>query len=64
MVQTQTKPVLNVPTAPAVKAPAVQPAVQAMPQTESKSVFKKWWFWLIIILVIAGIGAGIYFLLS
>lgn len=61
--QTQ-KPVFNV-------APQTQPN-QQMPQTpqgtgqqipvsKPKSVFKLWWFWVVMALIIIGAGVGAYF---
>lgn len=39
----------------------VQPAAQ-QPMPVKKSIWKKWWFWLIIILAIVILGAGVWFL--
>ena len=38
--------------------PAQQPGVQTPPK---KSIWTRWWFWLIIVLILAGIGTGLYF---
>ena len=47
------------PTQPAqTQQPAQQPVAQIPPK---KSIFTRWWFWLIIVLVLAGIGTGLYF---
>ena len=64
MVQ-QTQPTANQIQQPVVpvKQPAVtQPAAQMQPEGET-SILKKWWFWLIFIVVIIGASVGIYFLL-
>jgi len=66
MVQ-QTQPVAQQPTV-AAKQPvnqpaAAQPAGQIQPEGGT-SVWAKWWFWLIIVVIVAGIGYGIYFLLK
>ena len=69
MVQ-QTQPNVNQVQQPAgsvqksVKQPATaQPAAQMQLEGET-SIFKKWWFWLIIAVVIIGAGVGVYFLLK
>ena len=45
-----------------VKQPAVAQPVQIQPEGQT-SIWKKWWFWLIIVFVLTGIGFGTYFLL-
>ena len=69
MVQ-QTQPNVNqmqqpaVPGQQPVKQPATaQPAGQMQPEGET-SIWKKWWLWLIIAVVIIGAGVGSYFLLK
>ena len=42
-------------TPPTTSQPAV--ATTGMPEPK-KSVFKKWWFWLIVVLVLVGLGVG------
>ena len=65
MVQ-QTQPVTNQTQQPKVpvQQPAVaQPVIQMQPEGET-SIWKKWWFWLIIAVVIIGASVGVYFLLK
>jgi len=49
-----------------VQTPVTSPnAVQKTPGTvETKPLWKKWWLWVIVGVIIIGIGVGIYFLLS
>ena len=61
--QPMTKPALNVPAMPVAKEqPVAQQPAQVLP-VQKTSILKKWWFWLIIVLVLTGIGFGTYFLL-
>ena len=43
---------------------AAQPAVATGMPEQKKSVFKKWWFWLIVVLVLGGAGVGIWLFLK
>ena len=61
MVQTQTQPVAQQPVVNQAQPIAAQPAGQ-MQLEEETSILKKWWFWVIVGLVIIGIGVGVYFL--
>ena len=65
MVQ-QTQPVTNQtqqPKVPVQQPVAVQPTVQVQPEGET-SIWKKWWLWFIIAVVIIGASVGVYFLLK
>ncbi len=42
-------------------APGMQPGTQM--QGPKKSIFKKWWFWLIIALIVIGLGVLVFFLI-
>ena len=61
----QTKPAQPKATMPATKPAQPVGAAgtnPAMPM-EGKSIFKKWWFWVIVAIVVIGIGLGIYLLM-
>ena len=50
---------------PVQAQPVAQPAAgQPVAGEEKPSIFKKWWFWLIFVVLIAAIGVGIYFLVK
>jgi hypothetical protein len=58
MAQVQSvKPTQTVSTQPTF----TQPVGQVEQSAEPKSIFKKWWFWLIIVCVLAIIGLGIFY---
>ena len=51
------------PTGQQTKAqPVAGQTQETQPTEEKKSVWSKWWLWLIIALVVIGIGVGVYFL--
>ena len=71
----QAQPVMNQTIANPIKSPAGNlvkspvnpqpvnsPVQNTLPQPEGNSIWKKWWFWMIIAIVSIGTGAGIYFL--
>ena len=62
MVQ-QTQPMAQPPIVPVQQPIAVQPVVQLQPEGEA-SIWKKWWLWFIIAVVIIGASVGVYFLLK
>jgi len=45
------------------QATGQQPAGQTQPMEEKPSIFKKWWFWVILVILGLLIGAGLYFLI-
>ena len=71
MVQTQTQPKVNQVQQPAVPAQQSvnQPVAnqqtpgttQPVEMSGETGFWKKWWFWLIIAVVIIGAGVGVYF---
>ena len=61
MVQ-QTQPIAQQPVVNQAQ-PASQPLEQMQPVEGETSIWKKWWLWVIIAVVILGVGFGIYSLL-
>lgn len=54
-------PPASVPVAPKTQGAATSGTPSQIPEKES--AFKKWWFWLIIALIVLG-GAGVFYYLS
>jgi hypothetical protein len=61
-IQTTPQPMAQKPTAqPIVQQPTAQPVAQQVSTPKKKS---RWWIWLIVILIIAAIGIGVFFLVT
>jgi len=44
---------------PAQPQPAQKPGMNTLPMTDEKKFFQKWWFWVIVVVLV---GLGVYYL--